>query len=186
MTARASPELVNSARPSEARPVTALTVRACCVILHDGQVALIHRQRPGGDQYSLPGGLVHADEEVPAALARELNEELGLDVTALPCRPELRWVQDQITTRPGSTAPFRRLHLIHVLPGLPPHARHAMSATEQDAEGYARIVWKRIGQAAHLHLYPAAGAAIETLAGTCGQPAPVLLPPITDQSFRWR
>ncbi len=171
--------------PGQSPPVTSLTVRACCIILQDGQLALIHRQRPGGDQYSLPGGLVHADEEVTAALGRELNEELGLDVSALPYPPELRWVQDQITTRPGSTAMFRRLHLIHVL-HLPPHARHAMAATEQDAEDYARIIWTPAGQAARLHLYPAAGAAIETLVGTCGQPVPVLLPPITDKSFRWR
>ena len=115
---------MNTTAPAEAAPATALTVRACCLILHDGQVALIHRQRPGGDQYSVPGGVVHADEEVTAALARELEEELGLDVTALPRPPELRWVQDQITTRPGSTAPFRRLHLIRVLPDLPSHARH--------------------------------------------------------------
>jgi 8-oxo-dGTP pyrophosphatase MutT (NUDIX family) len=177
---------VTTAAPAQAAPATALTVRACCLLLHDGQVALIHRQRPGGDQYSVPGGIVHADEEVPAALARELDEELGLDVTALPRPPELRWVQDQITTRPGSTGPFRRLHLIHVLTDLPSRARQAMAATEQDAEDYAQITWAPIGQAAGLHLYPAVGAAIETLAGTRTQGPPVLLPPITDQSFRWR
>lgn len=177
---------MNTTAPAEAAPATALTVRACCLILHDGQVALIHRQRPGGDQYSVPGGVVHADEEVTAALARELAEELGLDLTALPRQPELRWVQDQLTTRPGSTGPFRRLHLIHVLPDLPSRARHAMAATEQDAEDHATITWTPVGQAAGLHLYPAVGAAIETLAGTRTQPPPVLLPPITDQSFRWR
>lgn len=171
---------------SDASPVTALTVRACCAILHDGQVALIHRQRPGGDQYSLPGGLVHADEQVPAALARELKEELSLDVSTLPGRPELRWVQDQLTTRPGSTAPFRRLHLIHVLPDLPSRARQAMSATEQDAEDCTRIVWEPIDQATRLHLYPAVGGAIQSLTSTCIQLAPVLLSPFTDQSFRWR
>ncbi|WP_160330211.1 hypothetical protein [Streptomyces roseifaciens] len=32
-----------------------------------------------------------ADEEVPAALARELREELGLDLAELPGIPELRW-----------------------------------------------------------------------------------------------
>ncbi len=180
------PGHVKSAQRSDASPVTTLTVRACCVILHDRQVALIRRQRPGGDQYSLPGGLVHADEEVPAALARELSEELGIDVTALPRRPELRWVQDQLTTCAGSAAPFRRLHLIHVLPDLPSHARHAMAATEQDAEDHTQVTWTPIGQAARLHLYPAAGTAIETLAGTCGQPVPVLLPPVTDQNCRWR
>lgn len=148
---------MRSTRHSDANPATALTVRACCVIVNDGQVALIHRQRPSGDQYSLPGGLVHADEQVPAALARELNEELDLDVTTLPRRPELRWVQDQLTTRPGSTDPFRRLHLIHVLPDLPSRARHAMPATEQDAEDCTRIVWEPIDQAVGLHLYPAVG-----------------------------
>jgi hypothetical protein len=61
-----------------------------------------------------------------------------------------------------------------------------MAATEQDAEDCARITWTPIGQAASLHLYPAAGAAIEALSGTWDQPGPVLLPPITDQSFRWR
>ncbi len=177
---------MKSARHSDASPVSALIVRACCVILHDRQVALIHRQRPGGDQYSLPGGLVHADEQVPAALARELKEELGLDVTALPRRPELRWVQDQLTTRPGSTVPFRRLHLIHVLPDLPSRARHAMPATEQDAEDYARILWEPIDQAARLHLYPAAGTAIQSLASICVQPAPTHHGPELPLALTWR
>ncbi len=95
-------------------------------------------------------------------------------------------MQDQLTTRPGSTAPFRRLHLIHVLPDLPYRARQAMSAGEQDAEDCTRIVWEPIDQATRLHLYPAVGGAIQSLAGTCIQLAPVLLSPITDQSFRWR
>jgi 8-oxo-dGTP pyrophosphatase MutT (NUDIX family) len=177
---------VKATRLSEPAPAAALTVRACCVILQDSQVALIHRQRPDGDQYSVPGGLVHAHEEVTAALARELDEELGLDVSALPSQPQLRWVQDQITTRPGSSAPFRRLHLIHVLRDLPPRARHAMAATEQDAEDCARIIWTGIDQAARLHLYPAIGEAIGTLPGTSTETAPVLLPPITDLTFHWR
>jgi hypothetical protein len=46
--------------------------------------------------------------------------------------------------------------------------------------------WWFPGRAARLHLYPAAGGVIQSLAGTCVQLAPVLLPPITDESFRWR
>jgi 8-oxo-dGTP diphosphatase len=61
-----------------------------------------------------------------------------------------------------------------------------MPGTEQDADGHARIIWILLGQAAGLHLYPAVGTAIQTLTGTRGQPTPVLLPPITDQTFRWR
>jgi 8-oxo-dGTP pyrophosphatase MutT (NUDIX family) len=173
---------MNTTQPTEAAPSTAIAVRTCAVILEDRQVCLIHRERPDGDQYSLPGGLVHADEEVPAALARELKEELDLDLAALPGRPELRWVQDQITTRPGSDAPFRRLHLIHVL-HVPPHTRHTLAATEQDAEDHARIVWTDLDQAARLHLYPAAGEALSALAAPA---SPVLLPPITDRTYSWR
>ncbi|WP_316779713.1 NUDIX hydrolase [Streptomyces sasae] len=173
---------MSTPQPTEAAPSTAIAVRTCAVILEGRQICLIHRQRPDGDQYSLPGGLVHTDEEVPAALARELKEELALDLSALPHQPELRWVQDQITTRPGSDAPFRRLHLIHVL-HVPAHARHTMAATEQDAEDHARVVWTDLDQAARLHLYPAAGEALTALA----TPAePVLLPPITDRTYNWR
>ncbi|QDN54177.1 NUDIX hydrolase [Streptomyces sp. S1D4-20] len=173
---------MSTTQPTAATPSTAIAIRTCAVILEGRQICLIHRQRPDGDQYSLPGGLVHADEEVPAALARELKEELDLDLSALPGRPELRWVQDQITTRPGSDAPFRRLHLIHVL-HVPPHARHTMAATEQDAEDHARIVWTDLDQAARLHLYPAAAEALSALAT---QASPVLLPPITDRTYSWR
>lgn len=49
-----------------------------------------------------------------------------------------------------------------------------------------RIVWAPIDQAVGLHLYPAVGAAIQGLVSACVLPAPVLLAPITDQSFRWR
>jgi 8-oxo-dGTP diphosphatase len=176
---------VSTTPPGQAASAAAVAVRACCLILQDRQVALIRRQRPGGDQHSVPGGLVRADEQVTAALARELSEELHLDVSALPRPPALRWVQDQVTTRPGSTALFRRLHLIHVL-HLPPRARRAMAATEQDTEDHARITWTPVGQAARLHLYPAVSAAIGTLADASDQPVSVLLPPITDQNFRWR
>ncbi|MFJ7905117.1 NUDIX domain-containing protein [Streptomyces sp. NPDC096198] len=176
---------MNAAQPDSAEPATALTVRVCAVILQDHRICLIHRERPDGDQYSLPGGLVHSDEEVPAALTRELREELDLDLSALPERPELRWVQDQITTRPGAEEPFRRIHLIHVL-HLPPHSGFTMADTEQDAEDHARIIWVEVDRAARLHLYPAISEAIGALTSTQRQPAPVLLSPITDQTYRWR
>ncbi|MFF4583355.1 NUDIX domain-containing protein [Streptomyces sp. NPDC001373] len=78
------------------------------------QICLI-RRRPDGDQYSVPGGLVQDIEPIPAVLARELREELDLDLGQVPDSPQLRWVQDQISNRPGTSQPLPRLHLVHLV-----------------------------------------------------------------------
>ncbi|MDI5969918.1 NUDIX hydrolase [Streptomyces sp. SL13] len=159
-----------------------IPARVCAVILNNDEVCLIRRHRPDGDQHSLPGGIVNADEHIADALARELREELDLDVTALPEPPRLRWVQDQHTTRPGTPGTFRRLHLIHVL-DLPDAARRALAATERDAEDEASVVWVDLDKTAGLHLYPAAG---DALLKVRVPGAGVLLPPITDETYTWR
>lgn len=58
------------------------------LIESDGRVLVCQRRR--GDRFGLlwefPGGKVEAGEELPAALARELNEELGVNA---PVGPEV-------------------------------------------------------------------------------------------------
>ncbi|MYW11367.1 NUDIX domain-containing protein [Streptomyces sp. SID2563] len=115
-----------------------------------------------------------------AGLARELREELGLDVAALPEPPRLLRVQDQSTTRPGRPGTFRRLHLIHLL-AVPREVRAAFPAVELDAEDGTRVVWVPLAEAAGLHLYPAAGPVLLDAAGP-----DVLLPPLTDLTYAWR
>ncbi|MGJ5748843.1 NUDIX domain-containing protein [Streptomyces puniciscabiei] len=58
-----------------------------------------------------PGGHVEPGEPVHQALAHELDEELGLDLTAANGVPHLTWIQDAMITRPGPTPP-RKLHLV--------------------------------------------------------------------------
>ncbi|GAA1994301.1 NUDIX hydrolase [Kitasatospora viridis] len=161
----------------------AVPIRTCVAIVNRGEVCLIHRRRTNGDQFSFPGGLLNPDEEVLAALLRELKEELDLDVTALADPPALRWVQDQVNTRPGTDTLFRRLHLIHVLDA-PDSIREHVAATEQDAEDTTRVVWIPLAEAADLHLYPAAGPALAALAS--GATVPVQLPPMHDRTYSWR
>ncbi|MFJ9777788.1 NUDIX domain-containing protein [Kitasatospora sp. NPDC101157] len=64
----------------------------CALLLHDGRLALIRRDRPDGVQHSLTGGLVEDGEDPHAALRREILEELALNADGLPEPPVLRFV----------------------------------------------------------------------------------------------
>ncbi|OUI85615.1 NUDIX hydrolase [Acetobacter tropicalis] len=67
-------------------------------ILRDGRLLLVKRRRnPEAHHWGLPGGKVDPFETVPAAVAREIQEEIGLSITpqALLC------VVDQIDQAQG-------------------------------------------------------------------------------------
>ena len=61
------------------------TVLVVAVALIDGDGRVLIAQRPEGKHlaglWEFPGGKVEAGERPEAALVRELNEELGIDVT---------------------------------------------------------------------------------------------------------
>ncbi|MDP9314044.1 MAG: NUDIX domain-containing protein [Chloroflexota bacterium] len=54
--------------------------RAVAVIIRDGAIVLIHRQKRDRAYYVLPGGSIEADETPAAACGREVAEETGLVV----------------------------------------------------------------------------------------------------------
>ena len=57
--------------------------RATAIIIRNGKLLLIHRQKPGRDYYVLPGGGVELEESFEETCIREVKEETGLDVLAL-------------------------------------------------------------------------------------------------------
>jgi len=57
--------------------------RAAAIIIRNGELLLIHRQKPGRDYYIPPGGGVELDESFEEACIREVKEETGLDVLGL-------------------------------------------------------------------------------------------------------
>src|SRR3984893_4925523 len=69
---------------AEACPTPIVLVAAAALIDADGRVLLA--ERPAGKHlagmWEFPGGKVNAGETPEAALIRELDEELGIDVTA--------------------------------------------------------------------------------------------------------
>lgn len=55
--------------------------RAAAIILLDGQIALIRREKKGRLYYVFPGGKQETDESCEQACIREVEEELGLQVS---------------------------------------------------------------------------------------------------------
>ncbi|WP_329484997.1 NUDIX domain-containing protein [Kitasatospora sp. NBC_01246] len=164
-------------------------VRVCAVLVHNGRVCLIRRQREAGFQLSLPGGVVEDEdgEEPETALRRELLEELGFDLAMLPEVPVLCFVQDQETKRPGEVEPFRRRHLVYVA-HLPDHLAAAVAVVEQDDPDRALVVWLPAAGVAGLHLYPAVGPVLDQAVrpDTAQAGGPMLLPVMTGASYQWR
>jgi 8-oxo-dGTP diphosphatase len=69
--------------------LTILTVVAVALVDADGRVLLAQRPegKPMAGLWEFPGGKIQPGESPEAALIRELNEELGIDVTEVCLAP---------------------------------------------------------------------------------------------------
>jgi ADP-ribose pyrophosphatase YjhB (NUDIX family) len=54
--------------------------RAAAIVIKDGKILLMRRQKPGQEYYTIPGGHIEEGEDSRTAAARELKEETNMVV----------------------------------------------------------------------------------------------------------
>ena len=117
--------------------------RSTAIIIRNEKLLLIHRQKPGRDYYTLPGGGVEFDESFEEACIREVKEETGLKVRALELVYRyitLEKEENYYLTQVGRAEP--------VLGG--------EEAKRQSPENSYQLIWADIAQVESLNLLPEA------------------------------
>jgi 8-oxo-dGTP pyrophosphatase MutT (NUDIX family) len=57
-----------------------MRIRPAALIIENNHVLFLRYDYPGGSKFALPGGNVDAGETFPVCIARECEEELGIEV----------------------------------------------------------------------------------------------------------
>ncbi len=177
-----TPEATTSA------PFSTIGIRTGALVFCGDDVALIRRDRADSTHYVPPGGNVEHGEDLAAALARELAEELDLDIDQAE-GGDLMWVVDQRVTRPGPTPPPRKLHLIYRL-HITREVRATLAEVELDelpdgSHEVGVIEWIDYRTAAGLPIFPPVGPALAALSDPRAAVTDAALEAVTDDNYTW-
>lgn len=165
-------------------PFHRIKIRVAALIANGDDIALIKRVKNGTEQYTVPGGNVDPGEPIPAALARELKEELNLDIERADAAPRFTWLIDAMVSRPGTTPP-RKLHMVFRL-SISDHVRETLSPTEHDdTAGTGHLVWLRWQEAKDMALFPPVPVADLAAPAADLDAGAALLPALDDSNYRW-
>jgi 8-oxo-dGTP diphosphatase len=121
--------------------------RATAIIIRNGKLLLIHRQKPGRDFYVLPGGGVNLEESFEEACIREVKEETGLDVLDL-----------QLVSRYITLEKEENYYFTTVTPAEP--VLGGAEAERQSPEDSYTFLWAEAAQLENLNLLPGAARRI--------------------------
>ena len=115
--------------------------RSTAIIIRNAKLLLIHRQKPGRDYYTLPGGGVELEESFEQACIREVKEETGLDVLA-----------QQLVSRYITLEKEENYYVTQVTPAEP--VLGGNEAQRQSPENSYAFVWVEAAQLENLNLLP--------------------------------
>jgi len=155
-------------------------VRVSCIVACGEDVALIFRNKDKEEYWSLLGGNVGDSEDVESAIARELAEELNLQVTDT----QLFCLQDMLIHRPDKEGLYRKLHIVFFT-HIEEKTRNTLNTIEEDDLAIGEIRWVNFRTVKKLHLYPNIGDYLSELPSLFPPPTPRILPAITDANFTW-
>ncbi|RKT02348.1 ADP-ribose pyrophosphatase YjhB (NUDIX family) [Streptomyces sp. 3211.6] len=180
--------MTSASESPSAAPFSRIKIRAGALVFCGDAIALIRRDRADSTHYTPPGGNVEHGESLNTALARELAEELHLDIDQAE-GGDLMWVVDQRVTRPGPTPPPRKLHLIYRF-HISPELRATLAETEQDElpDGSCEtgvIEWLDYRKTAKLPIFPPIGPALAALPDPRAAVTDAALEAVTDDNYTW-
>lgn len=140
----------------------AIEIRAEAVLVREGRLLLVSHEKGGESYWVLPGGHVSHGETLALALAREMREELALDVAV----GALALVHDYIApTRPGSSRGSR--HVVN-------HAFRVRTSGEPKAapQGALKAAkWVPLAELDRLDLRPPVADVLRRIANAPDAPA---------------
>lgn len=116
---------------------------ARAIIIENGQILVMHRNKYGSQYFTLVGGRINEGETPEQALVREVQEETGLTVTAA----RLVYLEDH-------PAPYNQQYIY--LCEIAPHADVAIQEASEEGQmnrydlNTHQPVWVRAGAFAHL------------------------------------
>lgn len=124
-----------------------MRIRPAALIIENNHVLFLRYDYPGGSKFALPGGNVDTGETFPVTIARECEEELGIEVEV----HNLLFTGQVHATDDFSAC----VHLVFegdIVGGIP-----VIQEGETTADD---IVWVSVDKIASLNIYPAMNDAI--------------------------
>ena len=127
-------------------PEGAFNYRVAAIIVNDGRLLVL--QDEGIPHDYLPGGRVHLGEPAEAALARELREELDIDLP--PHR--LVFMAESFFTLMGTR--YHELCLYHLMDALPELLARGESFTRAEGNEVHHFRWVRFEELRGMSFFP--------------------------------